>query len=118
MGSDSNTGFNLMGGKAYRIFYDELHKHLKSVQFIVVDEELPPLDEHGRFSAVFHTIKGGAGFFGLKNIAQIAGDLEKILGATDPNSKNYEQIKSLLVSLQDLGSALPEPVILPEAKEV
>lgn len=65
-------------GKAYQLFLSELHKHLDLASKALLDFDNLKPDSARSLSIAFHTVKGSAGFFGLREIAAAAGKLEDI----------------------------------------
>ena len=68
----------LISGKAFQVFRAELAKHLNSFEQALSDGSISDQAQYKRFSASFHTIRGGAGFFGLDGIASYAQRLEDL----------------------------------------
>ena len=93
--------------KAYRIFRDELAKHLHSFDAFLERAKQGKVPEARKFSSVFHTIKGGAGFFGLTEIYEISGRLEDLLEKDDlAISSSLDQVRSLFAKLKDASQEL------------
>lgn len=100
----------LLTSNAYKIFLSEFERHLAKSREVFADISLIEPDDIYRCAGAFHTIKGGAGFFGLKQIADIAGQLEKILCNPELNLENdFEFVQELIFNLQKLGVELPPP---------
>ena len=65
---------------AYKIFVDEVHRHLTETRIAFSEVELPRPDLKAT-TVRFHQIRGGAGFFGLDDIEKTACEIEMILKA-------------------------------------
>lgn len=100
----------LLGGVAYRMFCEELHKHLSAAEsFFAADPwTVEVLQE---MSGRFHTIRGAAGFFKLVEVASIAGELEKALVAGSPSevSAQGEYLRERYHKLREVAATLPRP---------
>lgn len=82
-------------GKAYEIFVTEYLKHIDYIGAALKADSLDS-EEQQKLSRLFHTIKGGAGFFGFTTVHKTAGVLEKIL--KNPDLK-YAEEKAEIASL-------------------
>lgn len=92
--------------RAYHVFVEELSKHLKFIRENIIKEPLP--DEASRILAArFHTIKGGAGFFGLNQLMQLASELETELLRINPNLS--ETTVEKISQFEQLASQVPAP---------
>jgi HPt (histidine-containing phosphotransfer) domain-containing protein len=101
--------FCLITSTAYRIFVEELAKHLAKADQVLVSDGAPANDLRDA-SNCFHTIKGGAGFFGLSEIAKVAGELEKLLLTADFQAKGgFDRSRNLVAQLHELSKAMPKP---------
>lgn len=93
---------------AYRIFVVELEKHLQLARGILAENYSPSPTEFIQVGASFHTIKGGAGFFGLSDIAKTAGSLEEMLLTSKDKSKiDIVQVRGLFQQVEELAKGLP-----------
>ncbi len=101
----------LLAGKAYRIFCEELQKHLEATSTMFITGDWTP-EQLREASNRFHTIKGGAGFFRLTSVASLAGELENLLGDTDPAdlAKMLDTLRDLDQKLRSAASEIPVPV--------
>lgn len=100
----------LIGGKAYKLFQSELGKHLDSARSLVKGNRLPSIDECYQAGASFHTIRGGAGFFGLTELAQVAGNLESMLMSGNKEMlDNFSEVRQLVDRIEALAAKLPNP---------
>jgi len=90
----------LLGGTAYRIFREELTKHLDATCTLFEGTEWTP-EQLREASNRFHTIKGGAGFFRLTTVATLAGRLESLLG-----EKGAPELATMLETLRDIDTQL------------
>lgn len=96
--------------KAYRIYFDEIAKHLHEASSVLADATALSSESRYAVSARFHTIRGGAGFFGLSAIAEVAGKLEYLLARPDLDLRaEKEGIDELLHHLETLAGGLPPP---------
>ena len=87
--------------RAYGIFVEELRK-----QVAFSDEALRTRspDTYRQLREIFHRIKGGAGFFGLHDIAEVSRGLEDFFSQTEAE---IERIPSQApVKLEELKKAL------------
>lgn len=96
---------------AYRIFIDEITEHLTATEFVLNDfdrtDQLKLKDAKSRF----HKIRGGAGFFGLSEIENVATDLETSMNdLISQKSINLKAVKVLYERLTGLvqGSLVKE----------
>lgn len=79
----SSKSTRVLHGKAYQLFIEEFSKHLEKYnQFFRTGHKLTK-QEISDAQIAFHTIKGGAGFFGLKLIASRAAAIEDLLSNPD-----------------------------------
>ena len=100
----------LLGGTAYRIFCDELEKHLEATSTLFITTEWSP-EQLEEAAARYHTIRGGAGFFNLSQLATLAGQLEKRLQGeqTEMLIAEVENLRELDRQLREVASAIPHP---------
>lgn len=97
-------------GNAYKIFAVELARHLDRARATFSEERELTADDFLRVGAAFHTIKGGAGFFGLSDLAQTAARLEVILmGAKETLILDFDEVRSLMEKVEALAQGLPKP---------
>ncbi len=97
--------------KAYAIFRSESAGQLGRSKEILA--RLPHLGdaELAELRVVFHRFKGGAGFFGLTRLSEVAGELECLVKQGPPGLVGKtEQIQILMASLEDQIEHLPSPV--------
>jgi len=90
--------------KAYRVFLEETGQHILKARNLInknkdVGLSVADLNELGR---AFHTIKGGAGFFKLKEIELLAGELELYFGGAGGQGQEVgkPEVESLLQPLE------------------
>ncbi|MBX7138217.1 MAG: Hpt domain-containing protein [Oligoflexia bacterium] len=93
-----------ISSKAYQIFVTELGRHLATADSVFALPEPEPTAELRKLAGVFHTIKGGAGFFGLDRIAELSGLLEKRLA--DVADTDLRELRELFLQLKQAS----EPV--------
>jgi chemotaxis protein histidine kinase CheA len=65
--------------KAYGIFVGEFERHMREMRTVFEKNEAFDQNMLRRAVGAFHTVKGGAGFFGLQQVADLAAETEKIL---------------------------------------
>jgi chemotaxis protein histidine kinase CheA len=108
--SSSDLEAKLLRGAAYRIFFDEVQKHLDGITVLCDRAELSA-QEVAEAAGRFHTIKGGAGFFKLVELAGVAGALENGLKGVAPAQIREKlcELEPLLVRLRAAVAALPQP---------
>lgn len=100
----------LLAGTAYKIFFDELQKHINATRAVFDGESWNDellKEAMGRF----HTIRGGAGFFKLSKLSELAGKLEVALqsgGAPDLMPRATE-LRELHAALQHEAAIVPLP---------
>ena len=100
----------LFTGQAYRIFLDEYDRHIASAATELSDVKSLNSDLCKRLSARFHTIKGGAGFFGFKEVTTHAAFLEKFFqGELAVIVSECEAARVRIEALRSLRSAMPPP---------
>lgn len=95
---------------AYKVYFSEAKQHLNELKGIFVDENKPLPEVLRVASTRFHTLKGGAGFFGLTEISKVSGFLEKKIIEPDFNfldSKN--EVVEKFLTLKKLIEEMPEP---------
>ena len=97
------------GSPAYRLFLEELDRHLLHALGHVSSDSLCVTATQAReLAANFHTIRGGAGFFGLSDIAQTAKSLEEhLFEVADGAALDSDRAGGWIVSLSNLAKNLP-----------
>ena len=103
-----NAPFNPLASRAYGVFLEELSRHLGEVRIRLGRGDPIGSTEARELGERFHTIKGGAGFFGLHEIEQVAAGLEQIFLApsAEPWPSGWEEH---LVKLEALSARVPRP---------
>lgn len=101
---------DLLSGNAYRVFVNEVDKHLKQVAASLAGGAEPSAEDTRAMSGSFHTIKGAAGFFGLQELGSLAGELEEKLLRDDfswesQGEATRAQVERLVELVQKLPSA-------------
>lgn len=101
----------LLAGAAYRIFFDELKKHVAATR-TVFDGELAD-DNLKEAMGRFHTIRGGAGFFKFSMISELAGKLECALqdSTTEQVALRREELQAFNEALAKEADKLPPPAV-------
>ncbi len=94
---------------AYKIFVDEVHRHLKETRIAFYDGELPQ-PELKATTVRFHQIRGGAGFFGLDEIEKTACEIEQILKAlSETGEGEVSALRVLYNKLEEHVSKISKP---------
>ena len=107
---ESTAGKNFFSGKAYRLFVEELATHLTAAAASFSDDHICSATELRQLSSRFHTIKGGAGFFGLTDVQDLAGKLEDTLGVLSPSClKTKPELCAIFEALKSISARLPTP---------
>jgi chemotaxis protein histidine kinase CheA len=104
----------LLAGAAYRIFHEELFKHLAATELFMqalgtgCEQSSDQLREA---SGRYHTIRGGAGFFQFTRIAALAGELETKIGESSSGLivAQLQTLCDLDAELRREAAALPAP---------
>lgn len=105
MGAPST--FDPLASGAYALFVTELGRQLVRVRALLA-EETPLRGERLReLMKTCHTIKGGAGFFGLVELMSAAGQLETIFLAEEVTVSG--EVVELLGRLENLSQRIPAP---------
>lgn len=95
---------------AYKLFFSEFRKHLSSAQSSLRAQKEPTQEELRKIGAAFHLVRGGAGFFGLDDLARVSEKLEELLLENLSQSRNcLEQARKLLTEVEQIASSLPAP---------
>ena len=99
---------HIISPAAYKLFVEELTKHLADAHATFGRAAHTSSDDFIRLSARFHTIKGGAGFFGLTRIAEIASALEQHFNQPDAATFIHgAEARSLLAELDSASREIP-----------
>lgn len=86
--------------RAYRVFIEEMSGHIEeALRFCTGKAESESFDLNA-LRVGFHKIKGGAGFFGLSEIAQISREIEHLLGQADRAVERQGELLGLISTLQ------------------
>jgi chemotaxis protein histidine kinase CheA len=107
---NSKNETQVIVGKAYSLFLNEIGKDLSQFDEFLKNDAFNSKEEVVRFTASFHRLKGGAGFFGLMRVAEIAGKIEALLRdpAFHPESERTK-VQNLFQTLKNESSHLPPP---------
>ena len=89
----------------------EIDRHLAAAKELFLGCGLPPDTEQVRKTGInFHTIKGGAGFFGFQALAGSAAEIERLLIKTEgPIAQRMKTIATKLLEFEKLVGELPKP---------
>jgi HPt (histidine-containing phosphotransfer) domain-containing protein len=101
----------LISGNAYRILCDEISQHLEQAKLhLTLATSWPSPDQARLLGTKFHMLHGGAGFFGLEEVASTSAALEHLLlKSTDDPGQKLERAKVLVEQLRLLAKDLPPP---------
>ena len=103
---DSKPAFSPLGTKAYGLFLEELPKQIADAGRFFCADSVDP-DQSKNLAGSFHTIKGGAGFFGLSAVYELASKLEVLL--IGELSQNLAEAKRLFEEFKQEAAKLPKP---------
>ena len=100
----------LLAGAAYKIFFEELQKHITATATLFDSTEWNP-EQLKEAVGSFHTIRGSAGFFKFTTLASSAGELEVTLQqATAADlAAQIDRLRGLYKQLSDAAAAIPAP---------
>lgn len=100
-----------LSSTAYRIFVDELVSHIRAVHEAVEQEELVFEEQRiAEASECCHKIKGGAGLFGLNDLAHVATRLEAaMLQPLEHLQAELSEVRELIAELERYAGELPPP---------
>jgi HPt (histidine-containing phosphotransfer) domain-containing protein len=101
----------LLAGAAYKIFCEELQKHLAATATLFDATEWSP-EQVKEAIGRFHTIRGSAGFFKFTTLATTAGELEVTMQQATPDqlAEQIDRLRGLYRQLSDAAAAIPAPV--------
>lgn len=95
---------------AYRAFVTECSQQIDRFDEVLHKEHSPEKETLKGAKNAFHTMKGGAGFFGLRDVASYASALESMLTSADLNVNSARvEIEELFEALKGAVVKLPEP---------
>jgi HPt (histidine-containing phosphotransfer) domain-containing protein len=100
----------MLAGVAYRMFCEELQRHLSASSTFFAQPEWTP-EQLKEASGRFHTIRGGAGFFKLTELSALAGELEKGLlnGSAAEVASRRASLEELDRKLREVAQGMPQP---------
>ena len=100
----------LLAGAAYKIFFEELSKHLEATATLFDTTEWSA-EEVKQAIGRFHTIRGSAGFFKFTTLAATAGELEVTMQgrAADELAGQINLLRELYRKLTEAASTIPAP---------
>ncbi len=94
--------------KAYQVFLEEIGRYRKRVLTVLAVPDLGSKDLRIELTALFHTVKGGAGFFGLDDLADTSAELERMF-ALEPFPEQANTFE-LLNRFADITGHMPNPM--------
>jgi len=106
---DDDLEKKLLGGAAYKLFFDECKVHYESCKEAFSRAQLPNDEELQLLATRVHTIKGGSGFFKLTELTQVTGQLEKLFGQGSKALGDLESLKALLAKFAECVDKLQPP---------
>ncbi|MBN8550231.1 MAG: Hpt domain-containing protein [Deltaproteobacteria bacterium] len=107
---DQNSLDQRIKANAYRVFFAELEKHLAEISGVVAPGKTPGGEVLRRVGGTFHTIRGGAGFFGLEELAAVAGRIEDLLLQDTQLAKaEIDNVRRLVEEISSITRKLPKP---------
>ena len=110
--TSSNFRLDPVLKNAYSVYFSEAHQHLKELKGVFEGNEDPSSETLKQASTRFHTLKGGAGFFGLSDVSKVAGFLEKKIIEPDFSyQQSITEVKERFLELQKLIEGMPKPEI-------
>lgn len=93
--------------KALAIYIDEFRRHIDVAERIFHSEASPKQEDLEAAAIMFHTIKGGAGFFGLKDIQDKARQIEDLIAEQRTNLlQKQDVIRRELEALQRIAASM------------
>lgn len=96
--------------KAYQVFFVELERHMQEICSAVAPNKTPDSKDLRKVGATLHTIRGGAGFFGLDELAAAAGSIENLLlQDTKRACAELDHVRALIEQVVVLTGKLPKP---------
>lgn len=102
---------DFISGNAYKIFYSEFAKHINAALAKLTPNVHLSADDLRELSGRFHTIKGGAGFFGLTEIVSFARILEDAFKVEMSTPKDdLLKLISIIDALKQEGDKMPPPL--------
>lgn len=99
--------FDPLATRAYELFRTELVEQLRQVEVLIAREGALSPEEVITIGRTFHTIKGGAGFFGLGEISRAAARLEEVF--LSQAERDVAEVTDIFESLRRMSVSLPEP---------
>ncbi len=91
--------------RAYRIFLTEVREHLELTERLCAGELTG--EECGVLKNGFHRAKGGAGFFGLSEMAELSAQLEAFF-SSEQAAADLRKARPLLAGLKSSLKTLEE----------
>lgn len=97
--------------RAYRLFLDELAAYLAEAKQNICLTEIVNEKFCREAARNFHTLKGGAGFFGLSAVAEYSANLEAIFKKPlEQMVCEMDQARRYILELEQMKEDLPPPI--------
>lgn len=96
--------------RAFTVFLEETREHINWTRAFLSNGGIASPSSVKEAERRFHTIKGGAGFFGLTDVEKLAASLEKFFSTVSASSNNglegavIESLNQLEKRIVDLAS--------------
>jgi chemotaxis protein histidine kinase CheA len=108
MAPRSETAMAQVSPHIYQLFITELNQHLSKAHTELFAEVPPSPLEAKEIGRRFHTIRGGAGFLGIEDVADKAAVLDQLLRkSSEQIVENLDKVRETLLELESVAAALP-----------
>jgi chemotaxis protein histidine kinase CheA len=96
--------------RAYRLYVEQLEQGVAKATTILFAHEEIDSETARNFATLFHKMRGGAGFFGLDSVAEIAGKLETLFFNNEVDELTRQRDSEPLIQrLSSLAEQIPRP---------
>jgi len=99
--------FDPLASGAYLVFRSELASQIETIERELASGEPVSPEVGAKLGAIFHTVKGGGGFFGLTELVGVADRLERLF--LEECRYGGEEVQALFRRLCEHAKTLPEP---------